>query len=75
MAGVYEIFEWLYALSAEQDKGTAVLGSQGDMWDAKKDILADGLGSLFSMALFAIVFRKEIREMGSKDRVNQAAIR
>jgi putative membrane protein len=67
VAGIYEIFEWLYALSAESDKGTAVLGSQGDMWDAQKDILADGLGSLFSMALFAVVFGKEIGAMGAKD--------
>jgi uncharacterized membrane protein YjdF len=39
------------------------------MWDAQKDILADGLGSLFSMALFAIVFRKQIGEMDSRDQV------
>jgi putative membrane protein len=60
VAGAYEIFEWLYAVSAEADAGTAVLGSQGDMWDAQKDMLADGLGAIFAMGLFAVVQRKGV---------------
>lgn len=57
-AAVYEIFEWQYAVSADAAAGIAVLGSQGDVWDAQKDMLADGLGSLFAMALFCLVYRK-----------------
>jgi putative membrane protein len=52
VAGGYEIFEWIYALTAEADAGIAVLGAQGDVWDAQKDILADGLGSLFAIGVF-----------------------
>ena len=52
VAGAYEIFEWLYAVSADPSAGAAVLGSQGDVWDAQKDMLADGLGALAAIALF-----------------------
>ena len=59
-AAVYEIFEWQYAVSADASAGIAVLGSQGDIWDAQKDMLADGLGAIFSMALFWLIYRKPI---------------
>ncbi len=52
IAGIYEIFEWLYALSADAEAGIAVLGSQGDIWDAQKDILADTLGAITAIILF-----------------------
>lgn len=59
VAGVYEIFEWRYAVSADPTAGAAVLGSQGDVWDAQKDILADGLGAIAAMIVFyGIYFRK-----------------
>lgn len=53
VAAVYEVFEWIYAVSADPTAGIAVLGSQGDVWDAQKDMLADGLGSLVATLLFA----------------------
>lgn len=52
VAGLYEVVEWLYAVSADPEAGIAVLGSQGDIWDAQKDILADTLGALCAIALF-----------------------
>jgi putative membrane protein len=55
VAGVYEIFEWLYAISADPAAGIAVLGSQGDIWDAQKDMLADGLGAVAAIILFAVL--------------------
>jgi putative membrane protein len=60
VAGGYEIFEWLYAIYADTSAGISVLGSQGDIWDAQKDILADGLGSLFAVAVFFNVNRQEV---------------
>jgi len=60
VAGCYEIFEWAYAIYADSGAGIAVLGSQGDIWDAQKDILADGLGSLFAVAVFFYVNRQEV---------------
>jgi len=65
VASGYEILEWLYAISAEESAGTAVLGSQGDVWDAQRDMLADGLGALFAMALFAMIYRKRLGTVGA----------
>jgi len=43
VAWIYEIIEWLFAISNDPDAGTAFLGSQWDIRDAQKDMLADGL--------------------------------
>lgn len=50
----YELVEWLYAASASPEAGAAYLGSQGDIWDAQKDMLADTLGALVATALFFV---------------------
>jgi len=63
VAGAYEIFEWRYAVSADPTAGAAVLGSQGDVWDAQKDMLADSLGSLAAMMLFWGIEWRAIRQM------------
>ena len=52
VAGGYEIIEWLFAISADQNAGVAVLGSQGDIWDAQKDMLMDILGAIVVMIAF-----------------------
>lgn len=48
----YEIFEWVYATHSDPAAGAAVLGSQGDIWDAQKDMLMDTLGAFFAVAVF-----------------------
>lgn len=48
----YEIIEWAYAALANPEAGIAYLGSQGDIWDAQKDMLADTLGAITAMAFF-----------------------
>ncbi len=58
VAACYEIFEWWYAISADPEAGIAVLGSQGDIWDAQKDMLADGLGAIFAAAVFLMLNNK-----------------
>jgi putative membrane protein len=60
VAGAYEIIEWQYAISADPAAGVAVLGSQGDIWDAQKDILADTLGAIMVMTLFFFQHSKEL---------------
>lgn len=59
---VYELFEWIFAVSSDPTAGIAVLGSQGDIWDAQQDMLADGLGAIFAAVLFYFMNRKEISE-------------
>lgn len=63
VAGIYEIFEWQYAISADAEAGIAVLGSQGDIWDAQKDILADTLGAILAIALFFTQHRVPLRQL------------
>ena len=54
VAGAYEIFEWRFAIIADPKAGLAVLGSQGDIRDAQKDMLMDTLGALLAVFLFII---------------------
>lgn len=61
VAGSYEIFEWIYASSADGPAGAAVLGSQGDPWDAQKDMLADTLGAVTALLLFFMVYRNPLQ--------------
>ena len=50
----YEVFEWRYAVHADPAAGIAVLGSQGDPWDAQKDMLADTLGAICATLLYFV---------------------
>ncbi len=63
VAGIYEIFEWQYAISADPSAGVAVLGSQGDIWDAQKDILADTLGALSVMTLYFLKHKSAVASL------------
>ncbi|MGV6987491.1 DUF2238 domain-containing protein [Testudinibacter sp. P80/BLE/0925] len=55
VAAAYELIEWQYSVIAGGDEGIAFLGSQGDVWDAQKDMLADTLGALTALALFYLL--------------------
>lgn len=48
----YELIEWWYAALAGGASGAAFLGSQGDIWDAQKDMLADTLGAVVATVYF-----------------------
>lgn len=48
----YEIIEWIFASFADPAAGMAYLGSQGDIWDAQKDMLADTLGAIVATTFF-----------------------
>lgn len=54
VAAGYEIIEWLYAVLEGGDAGIEFLGSQGDIWDAQKDMLADTLGAVSALVLYGI---------------------
>jgi putative membrane protein len=56
----YELIEWIYAASAAPEAGMAYLGSQGDIWDAQKDMLADTLGAIVATILFFIIRKPKI---------------
>ena len=50
----YEIIEWIYAVTSDPASGSAFLGSQGDIWDAQKDMLMDTLGAVFALGIYAL---------------------
>jgi len=49
----YELIEWVYAAyGGNAEAGADFLGSQGDIWDAQKDMLMDTLGAVASIVLY-----------------------
>lgn len=55
IAAFYELVEWGYAeLGGNPEAGAVFLGSQGDVWDAQKDMLMDISGAVFAVILYAV---------------------
>lgn len=52
---LYELIEWGAAVGFGGDLGTAFLGSQGDVWDAQKDMALASLGAAITMFVTACV--------------------
>lgn len=50
-SGLYEIIEWLVADVFFPAEGVAYLGTQGDVWDAQKDMVLAFSGATISMLL------------------------
>lgn len=50
---LYELIEWGAAVGFGGDLGTAFLGSQGDIWDAQKDMALASLGAVITMSVAA----------------------
>lgn len=48
---IYEMVEWIAALMVAPDLGSAYLGTQGDEWDAQKDMALATLGAALSMVI------------------------
>lgn len=60
----YELIEWWYAATEGGASGAAFLGSQGDIWDAQKDMLADTLGAIVATVWF-FLGRKDLLDQPS----------
>ena len=78
MSAVYEIIEWLVAAKVDPKQGLSFLGSQGDIWDAQKDMLSAGIGALIAMLIVAVIncrydrnFRRDMRESFRLDKNDQ----
>jgi len=54
-AGFYEIVEWAAASVVDPEAGAAFLGSQGDIWDAQKDMLLAIVGSLGTLMIVMMI--------------------
>jgi putative membrane protein len=58
----YELIEWIYAATSDPVAGAAYLGSQGDIWDAQKDMLMAIIGAVLAMIIVFIlnsIFNKD----------------
>jgi putative membrane protein len=73
---LYELIEWAAAIVFGGDLGAAFLGSQGDVWDAHKDMALASLGALITMAVAAgvnaVYGRDFAREWAESFRVRDA---
>ncbi|MBC7774924.1 MAG: DUF2238 domain-containing protein [Phycisphaerae bacterium] len=58
---LYELMEWAAAVVVASDAGTAFLGTQGDEWDAQKDLLLNLTGAIASMVFLPWVIQKEVK--------------
>jgi len=56
-SAVYEIVEMVAAQVTNPELGAAYLGTQGDVWDAQKDMGCAALGAVLSMVITATVRR------------------
>lgn len=64
-SAIYEIIEWSAAEIVGGDLGAAYLGTQGDQWDAQKDMALAGFGSVLAMGGALVAqFRRANREIG-----------
>ena len=54
-SAMYEMVEWLAAVMFGGELGVAYLGTQGDVWDAQKDMLMAGLGAALAMSITATI--------------------
>jgi putative membrane protein len=55
---LYELFEWAAAVLWGGEAGMAFLGTQGDVWDAHKDMLLAAIGAV--LACFAMILRRKL---------------
>jgi putative membrane protein len=59
---LYELIEWITAELVGGDLGAAYLGTQGDVWDAHKDMALASLGGLIAMVVAALINRHMQRD-------------
>jgi len=63
---LYELIEWGAAAAFGGELGAAYLGTQGDVWDAHKDMALASLGALISMLITAAVNRRMQRDFAQE---------
>ncbi len=63
IATIYELLEWLAAVTFYPELGMAFLGTQGDVWDAHKDTLLACIGAFIN-----IIFYRSYKKLWSLKR-------
>lgn len=62
-SALYELLEWGAAATVGSELGAAYLGTQGDIWDAQKDMALAAAGAVIAMAITALVNRRARRDL------------
>lgn len=60
ISGFYELIEWVVADVFFKAQGDAYLGTQGDTWDAQKDIALAFAGALLATTIVSVL-KKRLR--------------
>ncbi len=55
ISGFYELIEWAVADILFKEQGAAYLGTQGDIWDAQKDIFLAFSGAIIATTIVSVV--------------------
>lgn len=63
---LFELFEWIAAELFGGDLGPTYLGTQGDVWDAHKDMALASLGALIVMSATALINYKLQRDFAAE---------
>ena len=63
---MFELFEWGAAELVGGDLGMAYLGTQGDIWDAHKDMALASLGAVTAMTVTALINIRLQRDFAQK---------
>jgi putative membrane protein len=73
---IYELLEWATAAIVGSDASNDFLGSQGDVWDAHKDMAMAALGAFVAMTVIALItwrYKRDFaREFGESLRIKSA---
>jgi putative membrane protein len=65
-SGMFEVVEMIAALIVSPELGDAYLGTQGDIWDAQKDMLAATMGAVIAMAMTSVfrnIFKRKRKDL------------
>jgi len=57
ISAFYELIEWAVADVFFQEQGAAYLGTQGDVWDAQKDIFLAFSGAILATTIVSVIKR------------------
>ena len=72
----YELLEWATAAVVGSDASNDFLGSQGDVWDAQKDMAMASLGAFIAMTVIALItwrYKRDFaREFGESLRLKHS---
>lgn len=76
LSGLWEIVESWFAQFTRPELGLTILGSQGDIWDAQKDMTAAFYGSLLCILVTIMIrkFRSESSEAASKSAAHGGSV-